>query len=40
MARMFAGWDGAEAAHARSAAGFRDWYAQARQEENAHDIAA
>lgn len=38
--RTFGTWDGAEAAHVRSAAGFRDWYAQARQEVNAHDIAA
>lgn len=38
--RTFGTWDGAEAAHARSAAGFRDWYAQARQEVNAHDTAA
>ncbi|WP_274607831.1 hypothetical protein [Micrococcus sp. KRD077] len=40
MARMFAGWDGAEAAHARSAAHFRDWHTQARREVYAHGIAA
>ncbi len=32
VARTFAGWDGAEAAHARSVARFRDWRAQARAE--------
>ena len=40
VARMFAGWDGAEAAHARSAAHFRDWHTQARREVNVHGIAA
>ena len=32
VARVFAGWDGAEAAHARSVARFRAWHAQARAE--------
>lgn len=32
VARTFAGWDGAEAAHARSVARFRCWYDQARAE--------
>ena len=32
VARVFAGWDGAEAAHARSVARFRTWHAQARAE--------
>ncbi|STY69842.1 hypothetical protein [Micrococcus luteus] len=32
VARVFAGWDGAEAAHARSVAAFRAWHAQARAE--------
>ena len=30
VARTFAGWDGAEAAHARSVTHFRAWHAQAR----------
>lgn len=30
VARIFHGWDGAEAAHARSVARFRTWHAQAR----------
>lgn len=32
VARVFAGWDGAEAAHARSVARFRTWHTQARAE--------
>lgn len=32
VARWFPGWDGAEAAHARSVARFRTWHAQARAE--------
>ena len=32
VARVFAGWDGAEAAHARSVAHFQAWHAQARAE--------
>lgn len=32
VARTFAGWDGAEAARARSVARFRTWHAQARAE--------
>ncbi|WP_049161560.1 hypothetical protein [Micrococcus luteus] len=32
VARVFAGWDGAEAAHARSAAAFRTWHTAARAE--------
>ncbi|WP_431794057.1 hypothetical protein [Micrococcus luteus] len=32
VARIFHGWDGAEAAHARSVARFRTWHAQARAE--------
>ena len=32
VARVFAGWDGAEAAHARGVAAFRAWHAQARAE--------
>ncbi|MCV7595730.1 hypothetical protein M3B39_010095 [Micrococcus luteus] len=32
VARIFHGWDGAEAAHARSVAAFRTWHAQARAE--------
>ena len=32
VARIFHGWDGAEAAHARSVARFRTWHAQARTE--------
>ena len=38
VARVFAGWDGAEAAHARSVARFRDWYDQART--TAQEVAA
>lgn len=30
VARMFPSWDGAEAAHDRSVARFRDWYDRAR----------
>jgi len=30
VARIFHGWDGAEAAHAQSAAHFREWHAKAR----------
>lgn len=40
--RMFGGWDGAEAAHARSVARFRTWHAQARataEEVQHHDAA-
>ncbi|WP_437367324.1 hypothetical protein [Micrococcus luteus] len=40
VARTFAGWDGAEAAHARSAADFRAWHAEARQGVTAHADAA
>lgn len=32
VARIFHGWGGAEAAHARSVARFRTWHAQARAE--------
>ncbi|OOL31603.1 hypothetical protein GQ85_12560 [Rhodococcus rhodochrous] len=32
VARVFAGWDGAEAAHARSVAAFRAWHTAARAE--------
>ena len=32
VARIFHGWDGADAAHARSVARFRTWHAQARAE--------
>lgn len=32
VARVFAGWDGAAAAHARSVADFRAWHTQARAE--------
>lgn len=32
VARMFDGWDGPEAAHARSVAHFRTWHAQARAQ--------
>ena len=43
VARTFAGWDGAEAAHARSVAHFHAWHAQARaelKEETDHDRRA
>ena len=43
VARVFAGWDGAEAAHARSVAHFQAWHAQARaewKEGTDHDHAA
>ena len=36
--RMFPGWDGTAAAHARSVARFRDWYDQART--TAQEVAA
>lgn len=32
VARIFHGWDGAEAAHARSVTHFHAWHAQARAE--------
>lgn len=32
VARIFHGWAGAEAAHARSIAAFKTWHAQARAE--------
>ena len=38
--RMFAGWDGADAAAARSVARFRAWHAEARKGANAHADAA
>lgn len=43
VARVFAGWDGAEAAHARSVTHFHAWHAQARaglKEETDHDRRA
>ena len=43
VARTFAGWDGAEAAHARSVARFHTWHAQARaglKEATDHDRRA
>ena len=43
VARWVPGWDGAEAAHARSVAHFHAWHAQARaelKEETDHDRRA
>lgn len=43
VARVFAGWDGADAAHDRSVARFCDWYDQARAERTEvaeHECAA